>query len=192
MTILLRDALVKEAKRAEKGSVRVVWASSSAADLLAPPGGVAFVPDPAQDGSGVLEKLKVKEDFGTGPSYRQSKAANIMLGVECARRWGNEGVSNNLNPGNLRSELARFRSGAEKVVAAMINHPVEMGAWTELFAGMYILLEIIVAYSKLMKGRLVPQGHTRVEWLLYHPLGRFGKYNDSGKQAITDGKAEKL
>ena len=140
LTVLLRDAIVKAAKEGETGSVRVVWAASHAADLFGPPGGVHFVPDPAQEGT-VGERLKIKEDFAGGPSYAQTKAADIMLGVECARRWGEEGViSNSLNPGNLRSELVRYRTWFEKFVAEwIINHPVEMGAWTELFAGMYTM-----------------------------------------------------
>jgi retinol dehydrogenase-12 len=38
------------------------------------------------------EGMMIKEDFRGGPSYAQSKAADIMFGVECAKRWGGEGM----------------------------------------------------------------------------------------------------
>ncbi|CAO2650472.1 Nn.00g017640.m01.CDS01 [Neocucurbitaria sp. VM-36] len=175
LTILLRDAIVKAAKKADTGSVRIVWAASHAADLFGPPGGVHFVPDPAQDGD-LGEKLKIKEDFAGGPSYAQTKAADIMLGVECARRWGDEGIiSTSLNPGNIRSELVRDRTWFEKFVAEwIINHPTKMGAWTELFAG----------WSQ----EITPQ----LNGCYIIPWGRIGEYNDGLKQAITDGKAKQL
>lgn len=133
LTTLLHSVLQATVKQAETGSVRVVWAASHAADLFGPPGGVHFVPDPAQVGD---ERLKIKEDFGAAPTYAQSKAADIMLGVECARRWGEEGIiSNSLNPGNIRSELVRDRTWVEQWVASWFNYPTEMGAWPELYAG---------------------------------------------------------
>jgi retinol dehydrogenase-12 len=44
-------------------------------------------------------------------------------------------ISTSLNPGNLKTELVRDRSWFEKWVAGWLNHPAEMGAWTEFFAG---------------------------------------------------------
>jgi NAD(P)-dependent dehydrogenase (short-subunit alcohol dehydrogenase family) len=144
LSVLLYPLLADTAKTAETGSVRIVWAASHAADLFGPKGGVHFVPDtvrPGRDeerhGNG---KLMIKQDFSGGPSYAQSKAADIMLSSECARRWGSKGVvSVSLNPGNLRTELVRDRSWFEKWVAGWLNFPAEMGAWTELFAGAYSL-----------------------------------------------------
>jgi retinol dehydrogenase-12 len=89
LSILLYPMLVETAKRAETASVRIVWAASHAPDLFGPPGGVTFVPDTI---AGRKEGLMIKEDFKGGPSYAQSKAADIMLGVECAKRWGREGM----------------------------------------------------------------------------------------------------
>lgn len=41
------------------------------------------------------------------------------------------------NPGNLNSELDRHASAGLKLMAKFLGYPVRMGAWTELFAGMY-------------------------------------------------------
>jgi retinol dehydrogenase-12 len=138
LTILLQPLMGKTASTAETGTVRAVWTASHVADLFGPPGGVHFVRDDAQ-GSG--NALKIKEDFAGGPSYAQSKAADIMLGVECAKRWGKEGIlSVSLNPGNLRSELVRDRSWFEQLLVQwVICHPPAMGAWTELYAGKWIV-----------------------------------------------------
>lgn len=133
LTNLLHHMLQRTVRLTETGTVRIVWAASHAADLFGPPGGVHFVPDPLQ---GEMGRMMIKEDFGHAPVYAQSKAADIMLAVECARRWGDEGIiSNSLNPGNIRSELVRDRTWFEQWVAGWLNYETEMGAWPELYAG---------------------------------------------------------
>jgi retinol dehydrogenase-12 len=88
LSILLQPILAKTATMAETGSVRIVWCASHAPDLFGPRGGVNFVENSVdREGGGLM----IKEDFGGGPSYAQSKAADIMLGVECARRWRDDG-----------------------------------------------------------------------------------------------------
>ncbi|ORX99037.1 hypothetical protein BCR34DRAFT_628281 [Clohesyomyces aquaticus] len=68
--------------------------------------------------------------------YGQSKCANVMLGIEGARRWAGEGViSNSFNPGNLRSELARHSNWIQVLIMKFITHPVYLGGYTELFSG---------------------------------------------------------
>lgn len=117
----------------------------------------------------------IKEDFAGGPSYAQSKAADIMLSAECARRWGHKGVvSVSLNPGNLRTELVRDRSWFEKWVAGWLNYPAEMGAWTELFAG----------WS--------PEVTPDMNGCYIIPWGRVGRFNEGLERAIDDGKGEVL
>jgi retinol dehydrogenase-12 len=164
------------AKTAETGIVRVVWTASHVADLFGPPGGVHFVRDDAQ-GSG--NALKIREDFAGGPSYAQSKAADIMLGVECANRWGKEGIlSVSLNPGNLRSELVRDRSWFEQfLVQWVICHPPEMGAWTELYAGKWTcsIESRLLGSSGLMIDRLVSRHHPPDERVLCCSLGEAGE-----------------
>jgi NAD(P)-dependent dehydrogenase (short-subunit alcohol dehydrogenase family) len=99
LSVLLHDVLARTTAKAETASVRVMWTASHAADLFGPPGGVHFIPDPLQPSD--EEKFKIKEDFAGGPSYAQSKACDIILGVECAKRCGADGIiSTSLNPGN--------------------------------------------------------------------------------------------
>jgi retinol dehydrogenase-12 len=120
--------------------------------------------------------LKIKEDFGGGPSYAQSKACDIILGVECAKRWGADGIiSTSLNPGNLRSELVRDRSLFVQFLAkCAICHPAEMGAWTELYARWN--LDITPGLN----------GCYVVPW------GRLGSYNEGLRKVIEEGVGEKL
>lgn len=90
LSILLRPVMAATAKKAETGSVRIVWCASHAPDLFGPKGGVVFVNDTvdkAREGG-----LMIKEDFAGGPSYAQTKAADIMLAVECAKRWKDGGA----------------------------------------------------------------------------------------------------
>lgn len=80
LTKLLTPLLVKTAQSAPKGSVRVVWVSSSAAEMIAPTGGVD------------LENLDYKKkDVNGWMKYGVSKAGNILHSNEFARRYGGEG-----------------------------------------------------------------------------------------------------
>lgn len=102
----------------------MTWAGSLAVDLGSPkPGGITFAP------SGGPKTLGRQGDYG------QSKAGNLLLANECAKRWGNESGVLHLcwNPGNLKTELQRHVS-----VAALMNwmlYPAVYGAYTELYAG---------------------------------------------------------
>ena len=131
-----------------------------------------FVPDDIQPAKNAL---KIKENFRGGPSYALSKAGVIMLAVECAKRWGSVGItSTSFNPGNLRSELIRDRTWFEKFIASWMNHPTEMGAWTELYAG--------------WAPNITPQ----MNGCYIIPWGRVGRYNEGLEKAIEEGKAETL
>jgi NAD(P)-dependent dehydrogenase (short-subunit alcohol dehydrogenase family) len=88
LTVLLLPVLRMTASTAQLGRVRVVWAASTAVDLLAPRVGVEF----EDDGTG---REKVKVDLGKDKvqvMYGVSKAANVLLGVELGRREGGEGI----------------------------------------------------------------------------------------------------
>jgi len=69
--------------------------------------------------------------------YAQSKAGNILIASEYARRHKEDGIiSMSLNPGNLKSGLQRHTG---KVVGALnhfILHDAIYGAYTELYAGL--------------------------------------------------------
>jgi retinol dehydrogenase-12 len=83
-------------------------------------------------------------------------------------------MSTSLNPGNLRTELVRDRSWFEKWIAGWLNHPAEMGAWTELYAG--------------WSSDITPQ----MSGCYVIPWGRVGMYNEGLQKAIEEGKGETL
>jgi retinol dehydrogenase-12 len=78
-TKFLTPILVTTAKSSPTGSVRVVWVSSSAAEFVAPKGGVDMS---LLDGHG-------KSTF---EYYGISKAGNILHSKEFAKRFGNDGI----------------------------------------------------------------------------------------------------
>lgn len=81
-TKLLTPILIQTAKTSDKGSVRVVWVSSSAAHLVAPKGGVdAGNLGYERDGS-----------VSTEVRYGVSKGGNVLHALEYQRRYGDEGV----------------------------------------------------------------------------------------------------
>ncbi|KAF2463379.1 NAD(P)-binding protein [Lindgomyces ingoldianus] len=164
-TKLLLPVLRSTAKTVETGTVRVTWAASFAIEIMGPKGGVVFV-----DGGNGDEVL-----------YGQSKIANVMLGVEGAKRWGGEGIiSNSFNPGHLASELTRHAGWMELMAAKAICYPVKCGAYTELYAG----------WS--------PDITPAKNGCYIIPWGRIGNYNTGLQKAISpiseagDGAAEKL
>lgn len=86
LTTLLKPVLAQTAKEGGTGEVRVLWAGSIGIELAAPVGGVVF--------ETVGGKERVHEGLGNMEMYGVTKVANVMLGVEGARRWGDEGIVN--------------------------------------------------------------------------------------------------
>ncbi|KAN0096654.1 NAD(P)-binding protein [Hyaloscypha variabilis] len=124
-THLLRPLLVKTAASSPRDSVRVCWTSSLMAEAAVPKGVIDF------------EDINGEKGVSQRVLYSQSKAGNIFLGWEFARRNGAEGViSVTLNPGNLRSPLQRYASCLENTVNGILLYPPVFGAYTELFAGL--------------------------------------------------------
>ncbi|TVY91721.1 putative oxidoreductase [Lachnellula willkommii] len=124
-TKLLTPILIKTAKSAPTGTVRVVWVSSSAAENFSPRGGVE------------INNLDYKRDQRPSTKYGISKAGNIFQATEYAKNHGNEGIiSVALNPGNLKSELARHTSSFIQFILNLITYTAIHGAYTELFAGL--------------------------------------------------------
>ena len=78
----LLPILKKTAAIAPPGSVRVTWAGSLTVDVYSPKGGVQF---DEKTGSPVLHKL-------SPVNYGQSKAANVFLATEFAKRYGGDGI----------------------------------------------------------------------------------------------------
>ena len=79
-TKLLTPILVETAKTAPQGSVRVVWVSSSAAEMIAPAGGVD------------MSNLDYKKDLSGWMKYGISKAGNILHSNEYAKRYEADGI----------------------------------------------------------------------------------------------------
>lgn len=129
LTKLLTPLMDTTASSAAAGSVRVTWAGSLAVDALSPsPGGIAFTS--ASDSTPVTHG-NPRTDYG------QSKAGNVYLASESARRYtGSSGVVHVAwNPGNLRSELQRHLDFASRAVSMALSYPPVFGAYTELYAG---------------------------------------------------------
>jgi retinol dehydrogenase-12 len=123
-TELLTPTLVATAKQEPANTVRVVWLSSFGLQQFAPPErGIDMnnldynVPKPHVDRYGI------------------SKCGDWLLGVEYGRRHKGDGiVSAPINPGNVRTQLARDQTIGLKIVAHAIVHPVIKGVYTQLFA----------------------------------------------------------
>jgi retinol dehydrogenase 12 len=123
-TKLLTPVLTSTAKSSP--DVRVVWLSSFALELFA-----------SQDIGMSLENLDYHIPKLAPFRYGISKAGVWALGVEYARRHRADGiVSVPINPGNLRSDLARDQGVVLKTVMKLVCYPPVLGAYTELFAGL--------------------------------------------------------
>ena len=79
-TKLLMPLLVETAKTAPKRSVRVLWVSSSAAEMIAPVGGVD------------MSNLDCNKDLSGWMKYGISKAGNILHSNEYAKRYEEDGI----------------------------------------------------------------------------------------------------
>lgn len=82
---LLTPTLVSSAEKAPRNSVRVVWVSSSAADLA---------PVPAID----FDNMDFKTDENRFFKYARSKAGNAIQACEFARRYAGTGVLSLVRP----------------------------------------------------------------------------------------------
>ena len=123
-TQLLHPKLQKAASLAPKHSVRIVWTSSWMMEGMAPQGG--YVLKNLHDG---INNSHV--------NYGTSKAANWMLAHEAGQRYGKDGIiSVCQNPGNIKTTIYNSQPRLMMFFVNMILHPVKMGAYTELFAGL--------------------------------------------------------
>jgi retinol dehydrogenase 12 len=79
-TKLLTPILIRTAKSSPSGSVRVIWVSSSAAELLAPPGGLD------------VNNLDYIHEKSFPHIYGVSKAGNVLHSKEYARLYKPDGI----------------------------------------------------------------------------------------------------
>ncbi|KAF2726467.1 short-chain dehydrogenase [Polyplosphaeria fusca] len=123
-TKLLTPILAETAKTEPTGSVRVVWLSSSGAEMV-PKGGIRF-----DDLNNTTKRL--------GPLYQYAatKCGNYYQSTEYAKRYRSDNiVSVAINPGNLDSDLFKDANGILKVLLKFMLYPPIYGAYTQLFAG---------------------------------------------------------
>ena len=79
-TKLLTPVLLETAKKEAKGSVRVIWVSSIAAQMSAPPGGVD------------MSNLEYTKNVNNWTKYGMSKGGNVFHALEYQRKYGGEGI----------------------------------------------------------------------------------------------------
>lgn len=124
---LLLPQLRAAAECQPAGSVRVIWCSSHLAELIAPKGGV---------------DMELVDGTGNGVrDYAISKAGNWILGLEYARRRGNDAkvpiLSLTQNPGNANTNaLAGSPRLIHLIWKTLILHDPKLAAYTELYAGL--------------------------------------------------------
>lgn len=127
LTKLLAPTLAATAKSEPKGTVRVVWVSSSGTEI-------------AGEKSVGLHMDNLDYHIPKAPLYKysMSKVGNYLHGVEFAKRYRADGVvSIPLNPGNLASDLYRDQSGMVfKFLTKYVMYTSIFGAYTELYAGL--------------------------------------------------------
>ncbi|KAF2102988.1 NAD(P)-binding protein [Rhizodiscina lignyota] len=130
LILCLLPVLQRTAAASPPGSVRVTWASSMAVTVGAPRGGMVWDANSgAPDTSNSLR------------NYMQSKVGMLYLAVEMSRRYGTNSdkesiVSVSWDPGNVVSDLGRHIHWL--VYWFMLKtylYPLEMGAYSPLFAG---------------------------------------------------------
>ncbi|KAM0550325.1 hypothetical protein ACHAPJ_008996 [Fusarium lateritium] len=123
LTKKLTPLLISTSRTSSRGAVRIVWVSSSAAEAATPREGVP------------LDNLDYHSDQSAMYKYGVSKAGNYYQATEFAKRYQDTGVvSVALNPGNLRSDLARSAGSLFGHFHHFISYPPINGAYTELYA----------------------------------------------------------
>lgn len=123
LTKQLTPTLVSTAKTAPRDSVRVVWASSTAAEATK-----------ASDFQSNVESID-QQSVVTG--YFVSKLGNYFYATEFAARHRADGiVSVPLNPGNLDSDFWRTQGRLVSfILRKLVLYPAVYGAYTNLYAG---------------------------------------------------------
>ncbi|KAE9369865.1 NAD(P)-binding protein [Stipitochalara longipes BDJ] len=124
LTKLLTPLLIVTARSAPPDTVRVVWLSSVGLQQVAP------------EGRGIdMDNLDYHIPKPNIDRYTISKGGDWLFAVEYARRFRNDGiVSVPVNPGNVRTQLARHQTLGLKIMAHAVVYPIINGAYSQLFA----------------------------------------------------------
>ncbi|OAG11934.1 NAD(P)-binding protein [Paraphaeosphaeria sporulosa] len=126
LTKLLTPVLISTARTEPANTVRVVWVSSTI-DLA----GAKHVGVPLDDLDFHKRKVPGMERYGL------SKTGSWLHAVEYAKLHEADGiVCMPVNPGNLNSELGREHTRFVQWILRFIVHPVYLGAYSLLFAGL--------------------------------------------------------
>ncbi|RWA13820.1 hypothetical protein EKO27_g1299 [Xylaria grammica] len=120
------------------GAVRVVWTSSQSVELAAPKGGI------------IMSELHHPPADATR-LYNNSKAGNMFLASELARRHGIASVST--NPGAASTDLFRHTPSVKYLAWPLLHKPA-MAALTQLFAG----VSEDIGEADLKGGYIIPWG----------------------------------
>ncbi|KAJ7165872.1 NAD-P-binding protein [Mycena filopes] len=109
-TKLLLPVLLATAKTSADGKARVVNTASL---------GSTFAPGIDYE---TLRDSPKRHKLGAIKLYNQSKLGNVVVSAELARRYGDQGlVSTSLNPGNLKTEIARhWTSPGQKIMKLLL------------------------------------------------------------------------
>lgn len=160
---LLLPLLIASAK--QTGEVRIIWTASDGSNMSPSPDGIFW-----DDINGTKKKLSPWN------LYTQSKAGNVILAAETARRYVADNIiSASLNPGHLKTELQRHSESCALYLAnALLLHDARYGALTELFAGFS---------TKLGK-------HNNGAYFI--PWGREGLMADHLKKGLENGSGNRL
>ncbi|KAJ5676796.1 short-chain dehydrogenase [Penicillium maclennaniae] len=126
-TQCLYSILLKTAKIASRGSVRVVWLASSA---------IGHAPIPAID----LDNMDYERDESAMVKYGRSKYGNVLYAVEAARRDAKSGegiVHVSVDPGIYMTDLVRISPWWLVLFFKLVSPAQIYGGYTELFAGLH-------------------------------------------------------
>lgn len=123
-TELLTPTLAATARSEPPNTVRVVWLSSFGLSQYAP------------ENHGIdMDNLDYHIPKEHVERYGISKCGDWLLGVEYGRRHKADGiVSVPINPGNVRTSLARDQTLGLKIIAHAVVYPIINGVYTQLFA----------------------------------------------------------
>jgi retinol dehydrogenase-12 len=160
---LMMPLLLESAKL--NGEARIIWTASDGHTMSPSPDGI-FWDDINGD----------KTNLSPWNLYTQSKAGNVILASETARRYAADGIiTASLNPGHLKTELQRHsQSCVLDLVNAALLYDARYGALTELSAG------FSTALSKETNG------------LYFIPWGRVGVMAKHVKKGLEAGSGNRL
>ncbi|KAI4156607.1 MAG: hypothetical protein LQ340_000154 [Diploschistes diacapsis] len=157
---------MQEAAASHPGSVRIVWTASLSIETHAPANGVD------------LSLADAGRTQNPPRDYAASKAGNWLLAVEGAKRYGGDGIiSVAQNPGQLDTEVWRHQSSLLMMFMRPSLHPVKMGAYTMLYAGLSPEINAdsngayVMPWGRVMEGgprkdvsNAIEEGHATKFW----------------------------